>query len=82
MITYVEGINSLMDAHRLLERSGTPSDAIERLLNAQVAGWVSEGLIEPHMAWWIATNFNEIMIRLVDQLTTPIKLDARLSGSP
>lgn len=75
MITYAEGINALMDAHRLLERSGTPSEAIERLLNAQVAGWLSEGLTEPHMASWIVTNFNEVMVRLVDPLTKPIKLD-------
>lgn len=75
MITYAEGINSLMESHRLLERSGTPSDAIERLLNAQVAGWVSEGLTEAYMAAYIIDNFNEIMIRLVDPLTWPIKLD-------
>ena len=74
-MTYAEGINSLMDAHRLLERSGTPPEAIESLLNAQVAGWVSEGLTDAEMASCIVENFNEVMIRLVNPLTIPIKLD-------
>lgn len=78
MITYAEGINALMDAHRLLERSGTPSEAIERLLNAQVAGWLSEGLTTPEIASQVVDAFNQCMILmrpLGEPLTSSIKLD-------
>lgn len=78
MITYDEGISSLVNSYIFLDRSGTPSDGIRYILNGKVAGWVSEGLTEASTAALITVNFNQIMALmrpLGEPLTSAIKLD-------
>lgn len=66
-LDYEECINSLVHGYMLHKASGVPSDAIKWMLDAQVAGWLSEGLTTPLNAVEVVIQFNRCM-RLLKSL--------------